>query len=360
VVVSGECPTVGLAGGYTQGGGHSALSTTFGLAADQTLAFEVVTASGELVNATRSENSDLYWALSGGGGGNYGIVVSMTVKTYPDAMVSGAGLQLASAYTTADLFYQAVEEFHTLLPAMVDNGTMIVYYFTDEYFIINPLTAFNKTSADVQAILSPFIAVLNNLSVPFSVSYTEFATYAEHYDNYMGPLPYGNIGVEEYQFGSRLIPRSVVQENNPALQAVFRNVTGTGTILVGIALDVSNPVTSGSVSNAVLPAWRDALVHSYFLTLWNSTAPFSEMQHNSDLMTDEYVPQLEAVTPNSGAYMNEADFRQPNFQDVFFGKNYEILLAIKDKWDPKSLFYVTKGVGSECWNVADDGRMCKV
>lgn len=40
-VVSGECATVGLAGGFTQGGGHSALSTSFGLAADQTLSFQV-------------------------------------------------------------------------------------------------------------------------------------------------------------------------------------------------------------------------------------------------------------------------------------------------------------------------------
>lgn len=42
-VVSGECATVGLAGGFTQGGGHSALSTEFGLGADQTLSFEVWT-----------------------------------------------------------------------------------------------------------------------------------------------------------------------------------------------------------------------------------------------------------------------------------------------------------------------------
>jgi hypothetical protein len=45
VIVGGECPTVGLAGGYTQGGGHSALSPNFGLAADQTLEFQVVRCS---------------------------------------------------------------------------------------------------------------------------------------------------------------------------------------------------------------------------------------------------------------------------------------------------------------------------
>ena len=69
VVVGGECPTVGLAGGYTQGGGHSALASTFGLAADQTLEFEVVTAKGEMLTVNRTDHSDLYWALSGGGGG---------------------------------------------------------------------------------------------------------------------------------------------------------------------------------------------------------------------------------------------------------------------------------------------------
>ena len=54
---------VGVPGGYTQGGGHSALSTSFGLAADQTLEWEVVTAGGKLVTASRTQNADLYWAL---------------------------------------------------------------------------------------------------------------------------------------------------------------------------------------------------------------------------------------------------------------------------------------------------------
>jgi hypothetical protein len=360
VVVGGECPTVGIAGGYTQGGGHSALSTQFGLGADQTLQFEVVTAAGDLVTASRTQNSDLYWALSGGGAGNYGVVVSMTVKTYPGAMVSGATLKFAAAYTTQDIFYQAISEFHTLLPAMVDNGTTVIYYFNSAYFVINPVTAYNKTSAQVQAILSPFINTLNSLKIPFQVSYNESPNYREHYNTYMGPLPYGNIGAEEYQFGGRLVPRSVIQNNNAALQSVYRNVTQHGVLLVGVSLDVSAPARTGKVSNAVLPAWRDALVHTYFTTAWNSTAPWSQMVHDQQVMTDEFVPQLEAVTPNSGAYMNEADFNQPDFQNVFYGANYPALLAIKQKWDPKSFFYGIKGVGSEVWNVANDGRMCRV
>lgn len=67
VVVAGYCNSVGLAGGWIQGTGHSPLSTNFGLGADQTLEFDVVTAGGDIVKASRTENSDLYWALSGGG-----------------------------------------------------------------------------------------------------------------------------------------------------------------------------------------------------------------------------------------------------------------------------------------------------
>lgn len=130
VVVGGECPTVGLAGGYTQGGGHSALSTNFGLSADNVLEWEAVTADGQIVKASPTENPDLYWALSGGGAGNYAIVTSMTVKVFPDSYVGGGTLAFYSADTTADAFYEGINAFHAALPAMVDAGSMVVYYFT--------------------------------------------------------------------------------------------------------------------------------------------------------------------------------------------------------------------------------------
>ncbi|CAL3972081.1 unnamed protein product [Diplocarpon coronariae] len=69
VFVSGQCPTVGIAGVFTQSGGDLAPSTSLGFAADQALSYDVVLASGKLLTATRTSYHDLYWALSGGGGG---------------------------------------------------------------------------------------------------------------------------------------------------------------------------------------------------------------------------------------------------------------------------------------------------
>jgi hypothetical protein len=80
---------------------------------------------------------------------------------------------------------------------------------------------------------------------------------------------------------------------------------------------------------------------------------------NQDKMTYSIMPQLEAVIPGGGAYMNEADFRTPNWQEAFFGSNYAGLLAVKKKWDPANLLYAITTVGSEAWNVAPDGRMCR-
>ena len=355
VIVTGECPTVGFAGGYTQGGGHSALSTSFGLAADQTLEFEVVTASGQVVTASASQNCDLYWALSGGGGGTYGVVMSMTVKVYPEATVGGASLQMAAAYTTQENFNEAVSQFHALLPNMTDHGAMVVYFVNSAVFVLDPVTVYNSTAAYVRdTILAPFLAVLTNLEIPASVSYTELSYY-DHYDTYMGPLPYGNIAVEDYQYGSRLIPRSVLENNNDAFQTVLQNLTAHGVLAAGSSGSYAKPT---GVNNSVLPAWRDATVHLQIGTPWNETAPWADMVAAQMQMTNEFVPQLEAVSPGSGAYVNEADFRQPNWQETFFGANYPALLAIKQKWDPKSVFYGLRSVGSEAWTVANNGRMC--
>ena len=92
-MVTGDCPTVGVAAGYSMGGGHGLLNSVNGLAADNVLEWEVVTATGEHVVATETQNQDLYWALSGGGGGTYAVVLSMTARIYQDGQVGAATLR---------------------------------------------------------------------------------------------------------------------------------------------------------------------------------------------------------------------------------------------------------------------------
>ncbi|KAF5006939.1 hypothetical protein FDECE_6715 [Fusarium decemcellulare] len=352
--VSGECPTVGLAG-FTLGGGHSALSTSFGLGADQTLEFEVVTAAGNIVKASAFENSDLYWALSGGGAGNFAVVTSITVRVHKTGTIGGATLTMSVTGTTKATFDNAVAKFHELLPAMIDLGPTVVYYVTAGVLVVKPITLVNSTGDYVRdKVLGPFTDYLSEVGIVPVVSYTTLS-YRDHYDTYMGPLPNGHIGASEYQYGGRLIPRSVIEDDNDSFQKVIRNLTANGVIAVG---------SGGSfqpykgVSNAVHPAWRSAIMSMQFATIWDPLR-WDDMLTIQKRITNEYMPQVEAVTPGSGTYMNEADFNQPNWQEVFYGKNWDRLASIKKKWDPKSLLYNLKGVGSDAWRVGADGRMCR-
>lgn len=353
IVVGGECPTVGIAGGYTQGGGHSAISTSFGLAVDNVLSWEVVTADGRLVTANEKKNTDLYWALNGGGGSTFGVVVSMTVKAHKEAVFGGASLSFFTTDNAQDAFYDGIQSFHEELPAMVDAGSMVVHYFTSSFFMISPLNAYNKTAAEVKAILGPFVAKLDARGIKYAVTYSEFDNYYDHFDKYFGPLPLGNIQVGIAQYGTRLIPRSVVTNITETWKAVVEQ----GVTWIGVGTNVNS--FGSAATTSIHPAWRSAIVHATLTLPWSFTSPWSEAIETQNKMTDVIIPLVEAATPGSGSYANEADFRQPNFQATFWGSNYNKLLSIKKKCDPKDFFYATVGVGSEAWTVKNDGRMCR-
>lgn len=356
-VVSGECATVGLAGGFTQGGGHSALSTAFGLGADQTLSFEVVTAEGEILTASATENSDLYWALSGGGGGTYGVVLSLTVKAYPSKMVGGAAMQLLASSTTPENFANAQAALIKSLPAMVDAGAMVVFLISTQYIVLKPVTVWNSNATYVKdVVLAPFSKALVDMGITPPIVYSELS-YRDHYDRYMGPLPRGAYEVNRYQFGGRLIPRTVVENNTAELVKVYQDLASKGVLLAGSTANYQK--RAGTPDNGVMPAWRTALIQQQLITNWDSTAPWSNMVAAQQQMTNEFMPKMEAITPGSGSYLNEADFQQKNWQSTFFGNNYAKLRSIKKKYDPNDVFYILKGVGSEAWNVATDGRMCR-
>ena len=76
-VPTGACGSVCVAG-FVQGGGYGYTSRTFGIQSDKAAAFRVALASGTVVTANERENADLFWALRGGTGGNFGVVLQVS------------------------------------------------------------------------------------------------------------------------------------------------------------------------------------------------------------------------------------------------------------------------------------------
>ncbi|MDF2568085.1 MAG: yvdP 1, partial [Oscillospiraceae bacterium] len=78
----GTCPTVGLSG-YALGGGWGLSCRYLGLGCDSLVEIEIINYEGDIIKANRTFHPDLFWACRGAGGGNFGVIVSMTFRLPP-------------------------------------------------------------------------------------------------------------------------------------------------------------------------------------------------------------------------------------------------------------------------------------
>ncbi|CRG84835.1 hypothetical protein PISL3812_02024 [Talaromyces islandicus] len=356
VIVAGNCGSVGIAGGYTQGGGHGQLASRFGLAADQVLEWQVLTAAGDLVRArAQGEHRDLYWALAGGGGGTYGVVVSMTVKAYPEMQTVAANLTFAAGRMSQKAFRRAVETFIVQIGPLLDARGASVWFFTRDWFTMTPASITGATKEDLQSILDPVIAELKNSNLTYSYHINEYPTFYEAYQA-MNP-EYNNISA--FNMGNRFIPRSIIDLNPGTLTTRLWSIADAGAEISGISVNASIQPSSSFSPNSVNAAWRDAAISLTFGIPFSYTNWTLNLERQQ-LVTQTLLPRLEELTPGGGAYLNEADPHQPNWQRTFYGANYGRLLAIKARYDPDSIFYALTGVGSENWEQRDDGRLCRL
>lgn len=262
-VVTGNCPTVGVAGGYIQGGGHSPLSSKYGLAADQTLEFEVIDGHGEYLIANRQENSDLYWALSGGGGGTYSVVMSVTVKTYPDLETTMATLQLSASDVPEKSYWDAIASWNALLPEIYDAGCSVMWGWTREGMRVYPLTCPGASTADVETILTPFLSYLDEINVAYTHEIEFFDKYSVWYDTTWSIMEKSQAGI--IQGGSWFIPEHVVKNevSNHAFLDAGKKIVDVGVILHFLGFRPSRPP---GVDNAVFAGWRNLAAACFVAT----------------------------------------------------------------------------------------------
>ncbi|KAI1358100.1 hypothetical protein F5Y08DRAFT_333400 [Xylaria arbuscula] len=341
VVVGGNCPTVGFAGGFTQGGGHGPLASKYGLSADQVLEWEVITSGSKVVTASATQNTDLFWALRGGGGGTFGVTSLATMTILNDG-------------TNTNSLYFAITTFvRDTLPDLVDAGAFVVFIAAPFGFMISPAIAPGLAADELDNLIQPFITQLNKLDLEHQYSFTGYPTFIEGYEALQ---IISSWNVSDYNIGSRLIPRDLATQNPESLVEAIRYISSR-TLMSGVSYNLES---SGLAPDdlAVNPYMRQAL---FSLTVgtpidyvnWTAT------ESAQNMITHDLLPSLERLTPEGAVYLNEADFQQPNFQRTIYGSHYEKLRSIKKKYDPDDLFYAVTAVGSEDWQENEDGRLCK-
>jgi FAD/FMN-containing dehydrogenase len=121
-IPAGSCFPVGVAG-HSLGGGFGLLGRPFGLACDSVLSMEVVDASGQVRNVSEQENPDLFWALRGGGNGNFGVVTNFNFRTSAVNMVARFGITWSKPIAQAARIVQAWQQWLEDLPPAI-TGTL--------------------------------------------------------------------------------------------------------------------------------------------------------------------------------------------------------------------------------------------
>ncbi|CAF4748363.1 unnamed protein product, partial [Rotaria magnacalcarata] len=108
----------GGTGGFLQGGSHSLLSSWKGLGVDQVLEYDVVTVDGQRKIVSPCQNSDLFYALSGGVGGTYDVVVSVVLRIFRSPHIIGTLLSIEASNEA--LYATLIRDFVRFLPKLAE------------------------------------------------------------------------------------------------------------------------------------------------------------------------------------------------------------------------------------------------
>ncbi|KXN80958.1 hypothetical protein AN958_06549 [Leucoagaricus sp. SymC.cos] len=334
IFVGGGAATVAAAGGYVQGGGHSPLSPLLGLAADNALEFNVVTADGVLRRVNEEDNSDLFWALRGGGAGSWGVIVNTTFRMYPTFEATQSIVSFVAA--NSSVFYSVLNTGQN-----TNFGIGISTYI--------PLATSEQAIATLEPLFMDVLSaggiLVSNTTTTANVN--ELLAIADDQAGVYGVL------------GSRLIPESTYRNSPKDISYAFKHLADAGTsYTIACFLAGGQVAENAKIDNAVIPGWRTAKAHIIISNPIPERGTIEEVHTVQSLFQTTQLPLFATIQGlHPSAYANEADLWEEDWQSVFFGPNYPRLSAIKTKYDPTDLFIVRTGVGSERW---DAYGLCRV
>ncbi|MEX3809554.1 FAD-dependent oxidoreductase [Paraburkholderia sp. BR13439] len=387
-VQGGGCGTVGVAG-LIQGGGFGTHSKQFGIASASLLEAEVVTADGvvRVVNARREP--DLFWALKGGGGGTFGVVSRLTLRTHELPEVFG--LVSCAVVARSDLAYQRLlgrfvalyadslcnrhwGELVTLLPGKRLRIAMSFQGLGKEEVatLWQPLWDWIGLQDDLTMTAAPSIVAGPGRIRWDGKALARYVPGLVRFDdrpgapdaNFFWTQNLAEAGHVIHGFDSLWLPAAMLtRDRQPELVDALMGATRYWPVelhfqkgLAGAPADVIAAGLQTPVNPVVAESFALAIVASEgppaFDGLTDHGPDVAKAQRDAKLI-GLAIDELRKIAPADGAYVAESSYFQQNWQAAYWGANYARLLSIKKRYDPHGVFFVRHGVGSEAWS--DDG-----
>jgi hypothetical protein len=324
VTVGGDCTMVATCG-YVQAGGYGMMGRAFGTAADNVLQFTVVLAEGKVVNASLTENSDLFWALRGSGAyGSFGVIVGSVLQLHrvPQATDdSGKMLTGVTCWAASD----AVDVIGNYSSWMKLQSN--AYY--DAMTMVNApapsiclFSTYVGPQSEGQLVLEGLSKLISTPPINHQVSLNTQLEWATAITATQLPTHSLNGYIKSLYF----------EDMSREVADVFVNYLAASPVSIIIWHHIGGQI-SDFPSNYSAYAYRNA---SYCVGVTSAGFPIGMLSQMQELTTSTW--KALKMLGGYGAYPNFADPLLDNWQEEYYSINYPALQKIKATYDPMNFF----------------------
>ena len=385
-VQGGGCTSVGVAG-LVQGGGFGSFSKRFGLAAASLLEAEVVTADGAVRTVNADQEPELFWALKGGGGGTFGVVTRLTLKTHELPPTFGFAAWSVAASSDA-AFRTLLERFIDLYATKLFNphwGEQVtadgrslkirmLFEGLDQAAARDawtPLADFVVAHPQDYKATSPLLVaafpaqamwsegfILDHLPSAITVDPRPDAKAGDWWWTGDGE----QVGTFWHGYHSAWIPASLLEDasRERLVQAWFDASRLWSTAfhfnkgLAGAPPEAVAAAKDTAMNPQVLDAFALVIIADDGPSAYPGMPKIDEAHARDDAeRMRRATAAIRTAAPDAGSYVSECDYALADWRKACWGEHWARLDRIKRRYDPQDLFIVHHGVGSDRWS--EDG-----
>ncbi len=313
-IPTGTCPSVG-ASGHALGGGLGANSRHAGLLCDQLVSASVVLPGGQAVTASNAGNPDLFWALRGGGGGNFGVTTSLTFATFPTT-----DLDVVNLNFPPEAFAQVLVGWQNWLRIADRNSWALADATVDATGTHCRIMATCPvgSGSSVGAAITKAVGVQPTGTENHTFNYLDLVRYLAVGN--LNPSPLGYVG------GSDVLPVVDAATAQGIAKAVAAFPRGAGRMLA--IMHALDGALADVAPGATAFPWR----RQYALVQWYVETG------DAAAATNWLSTAHQAVQPYSvGGYVNYIEANQPASR--YFSSNLARLTAVRQKYDPSRIMF---------------------
>ena len=320
-VPAGVVSRTGIAG-LTLGGGVGWLVRKYGLTCDNVLSFEIATADGKLLTASADENTDLFWALRGGGG-NFGVVTSFLFRACPVTNVFGGMIVHARDHAR-----DVIKHYHNFMTSAPEELTAYAVLITtpDGHPAVAVVACFCGDPAEGKLVLRP----LREFGSPLmdAVQLMPFPAMQKLLD---GAFPEGTYNYWKSDF--------VREMSDEVIDLIVTHANKMKSPLSAVVIEYYGGAAGRIGVSQTAFAQRQAEYDIGYMAQWTDPAEKEVHVAWARDMADALRPHA-----SGGHLLNFLGEESPDMIQAAFGPNYARLAQVKKKYDPTNFFSINQNI----------------